>query len=668
MDAHRPSGRSHVRSRPAIGACAGMLLAGTLLGACSGGAPPQATARSYLADWARRDWAAMRPLAAAPPADFSAVNAAALADLSVRRASYRAGTLRTNGDKAAEPVTERLEISGIGVVTIRTVLRLVQRSGRWLVDWSPATITPQLRPGGRLSLQTTWPPRAPILGAGGVPLTTQAPMVTIGVEGQRVKHAASLTAALVGAGGVPLTTQAPMVTIGVEGQRVKHAASLTAALVAAGATARDARDALSAAKARPTWFEPVFTVTQARYQQLKQTLYPLPGTVFQTTRTRTASTAGLAAHVAGTVGPITAEELRSLGAPYNAQSIVGQTGVEQADERQLAGAPGATITVLRPSGALRATLARLGPRPGVPVRTTIDLTVQRAAETALSGENKSAALVAVDAATGAVLASVSVPASSRFDQALAGAFPPGSSFKVITSAALIEHGLTPASPASCPPTITAGGEVFHNAEGTAPISDFLHAFAESCNTAFIGLATRHLTASDFPAAAAQFGIGKTPHMGLPAFGGAVPTPTDRAGLAATTIGQGQVLVSPLAMAMVAAAADTGMVHAPRLVDGTADDQAPVTTFSQAVVTGLHQMMAQVVATGTAAHQGLPAGTHAKTGTAQYGTGNPLPTDSWLIGFNGNIAFAMVVVHGGEGGPTDGPVVAKFLDLVHGSAG
>jgi cell division protein FtsI/penicillin-binding protein 2 len=611
-----------------------MLLAGTLLGACSGGAPPQATARSYLADWARRDWAAMRPLAAAPPADFSAVNAAALADLSVRRASYRAGTLRTNGDKAAEPVTERLEISGIGVVTIRTVLRLVQRSGRWLVDWSPATITPQLRPGGRLSLQTAWPPRAPILGADGVPLTTQAPMVAIGVEGQRVKHVASLTAAL----------------------------------VAAGATARDARGALSAAKARPTWFEPVFTVTQARYQQLKPTLYPLPGTVFQTTRARTASTAGLAAHVAGTVGPITAEELRSLGAPYNAQSIVGQTGLEQADERQLAGAPGATITVLRPSGALRATLARLGPRPGVPVRTTIDLTVQRAAETALSGEKKSAALVAVDAATGAVLASVSVPASSRFDQAFAGAFPPGSSFKVITSAALIEHGLTPASPASCPPTITAGGEVFHNAEGTAPISDLLHAFAESCNTAFIGLATRHLTASDFPAAAAQFGIGKTPRLGLPAFGGAVPTPTDRAGLAATTIGQGQVLVSPLAMAMVAAAADTGMVHAPRLVDGTADDQAPVSTLSRAVVTGLHQMMAQVVATGTAAHQGLPAGTHAKTGTAQYGTGNPLPTDSWLIGFNGNIAFAMVVVHGGEGGPTDGPVVAKFLDLLHGSAG
>jgi len=94
------------------------------------------------------------------------------------------------------------------------------------------------------------------------------------------------------------------------------------------------------------------------------------------------------------------------------------------------------------------------------------------------------------AASSGVLASVSVPADSGFDQALGGSFPPGSSFKVITSTALIKHGLSPASPASCPPRITVDGARFHNAEGTAPVSDLLHAFAESCNTAFIQLAIR----------------------------------------------------------------------------------------------------------------------------------------------------------------------------------
>ncbi len=633
MRSQRASGQPPARPRPAAGACAGVLLAGTLMTACGGAAAsPQSTARSYLADWARQDWAAMRTLVAAPPADFSAVNAAALADLGVRRASYSAGALRTSGARAAEPVTARLEVPGIGTIAIRTVLHLMQRSGKWLVDWSPATIAPSLRPGGRLSLQTSWPPRAAILGAHGAPLVTQAPLVTIGVEGQRVKDAASLTASL----------------------------------VAAGATRRQARGALTAAKAEPAWFEPVFTVTRARYQQLKPTIYPIPGTVFQATSARAAITAGLAAHVVGTLGPITAAELHSLGSPYSAQSIVGQAGLEAADERQLAGSPGATVTVIGQNGKTVATVARLSARPGRPVRTTIDPAVQRAAEAALAGERKSAALVAVDATTGGILASVSVPAASGFDQALGGAFPPGSSFKVITSAALIDHGLTPLSPASCPATVNVDGEVFHNSEGTGPVSNLLHAFAESCNTAFIGLATRHLTAADFPATASLFGIGKPPQMGLPAFGGSVPKPADLADLAATTIGQGRVLVSPLAMAMVAAAADTGNVHSPRLVDGAPDDQVPAARLPGSVVGYLHEMMAQVVATGTAANRGLPAGTYAKTGTAQYGTGNPLPTDAWLIGFNRGIAFAMVVVNGGEGGPTDGPLVARFLDLLHGS--
>ena len=79
--------------------------------------------------------------------------------------------------------------------------------------------------------------------------------------------------------------------------------------------------------------------------------------------------------------------------------------------------------------------------------------------------------------------------------------------------------------------------------------------------------------------------------------------------------------------------------------------------------GLQQMMAQVVTNGTASGTGLPAGTYAKTGTAEYGTGTPQPTDAWLIGYRGDIAFAMVLQGTGNGGPTDGPIVARFLDAL-----
>jgi cell division protein FtsI/penicillin-binding protein 2 len=165
----------------------------------------------------------------------------------------------------------------------------------------------------------------------------------------------------------------------------------------------------------------------------------------------------------------------------------------------------------------------------------------------------------------------------------------------------------------------------------------------------------------------MFGLGSRPHIGLTAFGGSVPQPRDQADLAATSIGQGRVLVSPLAMAMVAAAADTGTVQAPRLVTSVTDGPGAVITGSPArqlpasVVSDLHEMMASVVTRGTAAGQGLPAGTYAKTGTAQYGTAKPLKLDAWLMGFKGDIAFAALVVNAaGNGGPTCGPIVAEFL--------
>jgi cell division protein FtsI/penicillin-binding protein 2 len=615
---------------PVAMAVAAFLVSG-LLNACSSAPQPQTTASAYFAAWAKQDWAAMQQLVWKPPADFTAVNKAAFTNLGVHQATFAPGTTVTSGSTATEPFTQRLALTGVGTITIKSTLNLVLSQGHWLVTWSPATIAPQLKADEQLSLHLTWPARAAILGAGGAPLVT--------------------------------TGQA--VTIGVEGARIKDAKAVQAALVAAGAPVSAASEAIAAAKLHPTYFEPVFVVSQARYNQLEPTIYPIPGTVFQSSNARSAITPGLAAGVVGTVGPITAQQLSQLGAPYSAASVVGQTGLEQADERQLAGQPGATVTVVGKTGTNVATVATLRSRPGTPVTTTIDPGTQHAAEAALAGERKSAALVAVNATTGDVLASVSVN-SGGFDQAIDGGFPPGSTFKVITSTALITRGLTPRSAASCPGTATVDGEVFHNAEGEAPVRTLLQAFTESCNTAFIQLATGHLTTPDLPAAATMLGVGRSLHLGLVAFGGSVPQPSDQADLAATSIGQGRVLMSPLSMAMVAAAADTGTVRSPQLVVGASGSSATGTTATSQlpsdVVSDLHEMMASVVASGTAAGQGLPTGTYAKTGTAQYGTTTPLKIDAWLMGFKGDTAFACLVVNSnGNGGPTCGPIVARFLN-------
>jgi len=608
-----------------------IIVLGPLLAGCSGIPGPSSTIDRYLSAWSGGDYRAMASLVLHPPADFVSFNRQVATGLDLERARYDAGPATVDGASATATVTAHLVLVPFGPWTHRSTLHLRAVNDAWRVAWSPSSIVAGLTPGDSLSTTVSWPSRAPILGANDALLTVQAPMVTVGIEGSRI-------------------TSAPTVT---------------AALVLAGATAAEVSGALATATAHPQWFVPVFDVTQARYAQIKPAIYPVPGTVFETHSARSAVTPGLAAHVVGSVGPITAQELVRLGPPYLDNDTVGQSGLEQADERQLAGRPGGRIEAVTAAGATVETVATFAPHPGVPVVTTIDPAVQQAAEAALAGVTKPAALVAMQASTGKILASVSMPSSDAFDNALAGSFPPGSTFKVVTSADLIEHGASPSSPAHCPATITVDGETFHNFEGEArPSLTLEQAFAESCNAAFIGLAGA-LPDASFAPTAAQFGIGATYSMGVTAFGGAVPTPDSDAQRAATAIGQAQVLVSPLAMATAAAAVASGRLHLPRLVVGTADDRAPVRALDPTVVSDLRTMMAAVVDSpqGTAAGAGLPAGTFGKTGTAEFGTFVPLQTHAWFIGYRGDLAFAVLVVGGGIGGSVAAPLAAKFLAAV-----
>jgi cell division protein FtsI/penicillin-binding protein 2 len=607
------------------------------LSACGGSSStPQATLHSYLGAWSRGDWAALRKLVAAPPPTFTTANTGAFTALGVKAAAFSAGRVTEKGSKAQARVTESFALPRAGAWRTATVVHLVQRNDVWKVAWTPATINPALRGTDRLATVEDWPPRAGITGAGGAPLVA-------------AQH---------------------LVNVGVVGSRIKNATQVGADLVAAGATAAEVKAALAQAKAHPTFFEPVFQVSQIRFEQLKaqpgpHNVYAVAGTQFEQASARAAITPQLAAHLVGSVGPITADQLKALGPPYDASSQVGQTGLEYAAERQLAGTPTTKVIVETARGSLVKTLVSFPGTRGRPLSTSLDPRAQRAAETALAAIHKNVAMVATRASTGQVLAVVSDPASAAYNTAFQGAYPPGSTFKVLTSAALIQNGLSPSSPASCPPSATVDGEVFHNAEGDQPVSDLDGAFTESCNTAFIALATSHLQPADFPAVGNLFGLGRTPHLGLPAFDANVPAPSGQADLAASSIGQGRVTFSPLGMATVAAAVDSGSVRAPRLVTGAPDDHIAASPLPNTVADDLRLMMGHVTASGTAAGTGLPSTTHAKTGTAEYGTGGKLKLDAWLMGYDGDIAFAIVVQDSGgvNGGPLDGPIIAKFFNAL-----
>ena len=604
-----------------------------LTGCASAGRSAAATAADFIGDWDHGDTAAMTALMDRPPADFASTLGAFTAGLHATAVHRVTGPVTAHASAGTAPLTTTWSVPGMGTWTDRTTLGLARIDGHWQVEWTAATIAPGLAAGDRLTVGYQWAPRADILGAGGVALTTSQTEVDVGVEGNRIQNRSQL-------------------------QQV---------LASAGATPAQISSALAAAAAHPTFFETVFELPRAAYEALGGNASPLhevAGTVFEDQSETVALTPGLAAHLVGTVGPVTAQELSQLGAPYTTSSVVGQSGLEAYYQNQLAGTPGGSIEVVSASGATLRTLDTVAPTPGRPVSTSIDPVVQHAAEQALSTVTGTGAFVAVRVSTGQILASVSDPAGVAFDYALGGEFPPGSTFKVLTATALFEKGLSPASPASCPPTATVDGEVFHNAEGDQPVNTVGEAFTESCNTAFVGLAAGQLSASDFTAVASLYGIGHPVQMGYPAFAGAAPAPTDGAALAATAIGQAAVVVSPLNMAMVASAIGRGAVRPARLVTAAPDDTAAPSALPATVVAELRAMMASVVTAGTAAGTGLPAGTYAKTGTAQYGRGNPLPIDAWLLGYHADVAFAMVEQDStGNGGPVDGPIVARFLDAL-----
>ncbi len=634
------------RRASALGVAAAIVGCG--LAGCGGSAPPKPgpTLSAFLSAWGHGDWAAMRAQVTDPPADFRAVNAQAFAALGVHGATFTAGPIETNGGsgahasatatRASVEVTEHFTLPQVGRWDPTTTVHLVRHRRQWHVTWSPATITPQLHAGETLALNPVWPTRGAILGAGGVPLQHTGERIIIGVAGNRMTD--------------PSTVRAD--------------------LLAAGATSAQVNAAFAAAKASPQDFEAVFTVSLKRFEALKaaagsDNVYAVRGTVFKPTSSAVAITQQLAEHVVGTTGPISAAQLKQLGSPYTASSVVGQSGLEASEERTLAGTPTTQINVVDSGGNPITRLATFRGRPGRSVRTSIDPRVQRAAEAALAAApNHNVAMVAMQASTGRVLAVVSDPLTT-YDTALLGAYPPGSTFKVIVSTALFRKGLTPSSPASCPPTINIDGESIHNAGDEAPTPTITQAFIESCNTAFVGLATSHLSPADFPAAANVYGLGGSPHLGVGAFLANVAAPTSRTALAGDSIGQGNITFSTLGMATVAAAIDSGVVHTPTLVQGYPGSGKVLGHLPSSITGGLRPMMLGVVQSGTAQGTGLPAGTHAKTGTAEYGTGpeSTQKIDGWLMGYDRNIAFAIVThdtAGGADGGPVDGPIIARFF--------
>ena len=622
------------------------------------GPPAADDAGAYLAAWEEGDYAAMRKHVLDPPDSFDTVHQQIVDKLAVTSAS---------GDSAIARFTATLQLDGLGEWSYDGALSMaLAEEDRWRVDWTPAAIHPRLGSGQTLTRTREVPPRAPIVDKDGEALAATGPGRIVGLEPQAIQDLNQVKAAL-------------QQQLGVDPAAVDRA--------------------LGAPGVQPNHFVPIISVSEARYTQVAPVIYPLPGTRFRETTVRTTPSEGFAAHVLGRTGEATAERLQELGQPYRRGDVVGLSGIEAAYEAQLAGTPSGDIQLTDAEGEVVEVLDRIEGREPQPVATTLDRTAQAAVESALAATDRPAAAVVVDR-DGNVRAAASRPLT-EFNRALSGRYPPGSTFKVVTTSALLANGVTPDTPVECAPTINAGGREFKNFEssslGTVP---FGVAFAESCNTAFIS-ASAPVQDADLVAAAESFGFNTDYSVGLDTFGGSFPTPADPTEHAAAVIGQARVEASPLHMATVAAAVIDGTWDAPVLLPdlpagAEGDDAASDTTASTTTVAGADQTSTTGTEGESAAGAGpaarpesrtLPAGTAdtlfglmrrvvtegsgqaaaisgveiaGKTGTAEFGQGDPLPTHAWFIGIRGDNAVAVLVEGGGVGGRVAAPIGGAIL--------
>ncbi|WP_313823245.1 penicillin-binding transpeptidase domain-containing protein, partial [Citricoccus sp.] len=411
-----------------------------------------------------------------------------------------------------------------------------------------------------------------------------------------------------------------------------------------------------------------------------------------------APTRAFARDVLGTYGEPNAEQVEASDGALEAGVEVGLSGLQASWEDHLAGLPGVQITVDNPdqpdagesgpdsSSSPSATAAATptagadteetdgpvfstDPVPGQDLTSTLNRRVQEEAEAVVAASDVPAGLVALRPSDGQVLAAASGP--EGWPVAVSGSYAPGSTFKVVTALAMLRSGTSPGDMVQCPETLNVGGMVVGNYDDYPDASvgeiPFSEAFAESCNTVFVG-AHEEVSAADEAEAAEALGLTAEPVTGLDsAFLGSVPDDSTGTEHAANLFGQGVVEASPLGMATVAASVAAGQTVRPLFVtDPTVETPAAPESGVTAEESELLQtLMSGVVETGTAEMlQDVPgAPVLAKTGTAEFVADGEDLAHTWLVAIHGDLAVALFFNVGLGGGHDNGPVVRDFLTAV-----
>lgn len=428
-------------------------------------------------------------------------------------------------------------------------------------------------------------------------------------------------------------------------------------------------------------------------------------------------------------GTLAAHVLGTLRAAPTGPGQTGATGVEAAHDRVLRGRTGTEHFEVDSRGRVVRSLGTEPPTPGGDVRLTLDLDVQMAAEQALAdgmalarrtAAAPAGAVVAVDVRDGAVVAMASAPTfdpatlagrvsvdawralhdpaahSPLTNRAVQGLYAPGSTFKPVTALAGLEAGaITPATVVDDHGSYRVGGRTFRNAQGRSHGRvDLARALAVSSDVYFYALGERlHTAAGDGPVqgVARRLGFGAATGVDIgPEPAGRVPGPAwkraaheqhpaafpdprwypgDSVNL---SIGQGDLVVTPLQLATAYAALETGRRPVPHVSGGPAAGAATGTgvdpAHRAAVLTGLAAAVSDPDGTGARPFAGSPVTVAGKTGTAEVNGKADTALFAGLVPAGApRYAVVAVVEEAGFGSVFAAPIVRRVAEALMASA-
>ncbi len=524
-------------------------------------------------------------------------------------------------------------VDGEDAWTYETSVDLEEVGGEWALVWERSVVEPSLEAKEVLESTTLPSDRGDITGAGGEVIVTERPVLRLGIN---------------------------RVQVATDAEAVPAARYLAEAV---GIDVAPYVDAVKAAGDR-SFVEAIIYRKGEVPAGLLEEASDVEGVHIVRDDIALAPTREFAAPILGRVGAVTEEIMEDNPGVYDIGDIAGVSGLQARYDEQLRGAPGRMVEARDPSSTKKArTLWQVDAVDGDKLALTLDVGLQETAESLLADVRPASALVAVRPSDGAILAAANGPGTEGLNLATYGQFPPGSTFKIVTSLALLRSGLTPDSTVDCSPTVTVDGKQFKNYDdypssglGDIPLRT---ALANSCNTAMISSGAE-LKDGDLADAAASLGLGVDHDLGFPAYFGSVEPPASETEAAADLIGQGTVLASPMAMATVIASVQEGALVVPQLVKqvdvGPHDHEELTATEAKQ----LRMMLREVVTSGSGAGLADVPGDPviAKTGTAEFGDGSQ--THAWMVAAHGDLAVAVFVEVGESGSQTAGPILEAFL--------